>query len=81
MYLGPLPLRDALRDPDDIATLLLLQFDVGVEDSEVELLQKGKRVQFHLGNDNGGVKLCQRQMDFFTFPEFRYWNSLNPPHI
>lgn len=81
MYLGPLPLRDALRDPDDIATLLLLQFDVRVEDSEVELLQKGKRVQFYLENDNGGVKISHMQMDFLTFPEFRYWNSLNPPHI
>ncbi len=53
MYLGFLSLCDALRDPDDVATLLLLQFDVGVKYSEVELLQESKRVQLHLGEDTG----------------------------
>lgn len=51
VYLGLLPLRDALSDPDDVTTLLLLQFDVGVEYSEMELLQENKCVQLHLGKD------------------------------
>lgn len=53
VYLGFLSLCDALRDPDDVATLLLLQFDVGVKYSEVELLQESKCVQLHLGEDKG----------------------------
>lgn len=48
VYLGLLSLCDALRNPDDVATLLLLQFDVGVKYSEVELLQESKCVQLHL---------------------------------
>lgn len=51
VYLGLLPLRDALSDPDDVTTLLLLQFDVGVEYSEMELLQENKCVQLHLEKD------------------------------
>lgn len=47
--LGPLSLRDTLSDPDDVTTLLLLQFDVGVKYSKVELLQESKCVQLHLG--------------------------------
>jgi len=41
-------LGDALGDPDDVAALLLLELEVRVEDSEVELLQEGVHVQFHL---------------------------------
>lgn len=48
VYLGPLSLRDALRYPDDVATLLLLQSDVGVKYSEVELLQESECIQLHL---------------------------------
>lgn len=51
VYLGLLSLGDTLSDPDDVATLLLLQFDVGVKYSEVELLQESKRVQLHLRKD------------------------------
>lgn len=51
VYLGLLPLRDALCDPNDVAILLLLQFDVGVEDPKVELLQESESVQLHLFKD------------------------------
>lgn len=43
-----LPLCDALSDPDDVTTLLLLQFDVGVKYCKVELLHKRKCIQLHL---------------------------------
>lgn len=46
--LGAVPLGDALGDPDDVPALLLLQLDVGVEDTEVELVEEGQLVQFHL---------------------------------
>ncbi len=48
VYLGLLPLCDTLRDPNNVAALLLLQFDVRVKHSEVELLQERQRVQLHL---------------------------------
>lgn len=48
MNLGLLSLRDTLGDPDDVATLLLLQFDVGVKNCKVELLQESKCIQLHL---------------------------------
>ena len=35
--LGPMPLRNTLGYPDDIAAFLFLQFDVRVEHSELEL--------------------------------------------
>ena len=40
-------LRNALRYPDDIATFLLPQFEVSVEDSEVELLHERADHQLH----------------------------------
>ena len=46
--LGLVPLRDTLCDPEDVANLLLLQPDVGVEYAQVELLQEGQHVQLHL---------------------------------
>lgn len=53
VYLRLLSLCDTLSDPDNVATLLLLQFDVGVKYSKVELLQEGKCVQLHLrGNES-----------------------------
>lgn len=51
VYLGLLSLCDTLSDPDNVATLLLLQFDVGVKYSKVELLQESKCVQLHLRKD------------------------------
>ena len=45
---GTVPLGDALGDPDDVPTLLLLQLHVGVEDAEVELVEEGQLVQLHL---------------------------------
>ena len=52
VYLGLLSLGDTLGDPDDVATLLLLQSDVGVKHSKVELLQERKCVQFNLRKDD-----------------------------
>lgn len=54
VYLGFLSLCDTLSDPDDVATLLLLQFDVRVKYSKVELLQESKCVQFHLRKKDKG---------------------------
>lgn len=51
VYLGLLSLCDTFCDPDNVTTLLLLQFDVGVKYSKVELLQESKCVQLHLGKD------------------------------
>ena len=48
--LGPVALRNALADPDDVATLLLLQLEEGVEDSKVELLHESILVQPHLNH-------------------------------
>lgn len=48
VYLGLLSLCDTLSNPHYVATLLLLQFDVGVKHSEVELLHERKSVQLHL---------------------------------
>ena len=44
----PVLLGDALRDPDDVPALLLLQLQEGVEDAEVELLHERVHVQVHL---------------------------------
>lgn len=48
MYLGLLPLCDAFCDPNNVAILLLPQFEVRVKDSKVELLQEGQSVKLHL---------------------------------
>ena len=45
---GPVPLRHALRDPDDVPALLLLQLEEGVEHAEMELLHERVHVQLHL---------------------------------
>ena len=50
--LGSVALGNALADPDDVATLLLLQLEEGVEHTEVELLHEGVLVQPHLKNYN-----------------------------
>ena len=46
--LGSVALSNALADPDDVAALLLLQLEEGVEDAKVELLHEGILVQPHL---------------------------------
>lgn len=53
--LSAVPLGDALCDPDDVPALLLLQLDVGVENTEVELVEEGQLVQLHLrgGRERG----------------------------
>lgn len=53
VYLGLLSLHDTLGDPDNVAALLLLQFDVGVKYSVMELLQESERVQLHLSKNKG----------------------------
>ena len=50
--LCPVALSHTLADPDDVATLLLLQLEEGVEHTEVELLHKRVLVQPHLRNYN-----------------------------
>lgn len=41
-------LGDTLGNPDNVAALLLLELEVRIEDTKVELLQEGEHVQFHL---------------------------------
>lgn len=48
VYLGLLPLCDTFCDPNNVAILLLPQFEVRVKDSEVELLQESQSVKLHL---------------------------------
>lgn len=66
VYLGLLSLCDTLGDPDDVATLLLLQFDVGVKYPEVELLQESKCVQLHLGKDKELKPLRETERQVYT---------------
>ena len=46
--LGPVPLSDALCDPDDVSALLLLQLEERVEHAKVELLHERVHVQLDL---------------------------------
>ena len=46
--LCPVALSHTLADPDDVATLLFLQLEEGVEDPEVELLHESVHVKLHL---------------------------------
>lgn len=41
-------LCNALGDPDDVAAFLLLELQIRIEDSEVELLHERINVQFDL---------------------------------
>lgn len=43
-----MPLSDTLCDPHDVTAFLLLQLDVSVEHTEVELVKEGQFVQLHL---------------------------------
>jgi len=52
--LGAVPLGDALGDPHDVPALLLLQLHVGVEHTEVELVEEGELVELHLRGRGGG---------------------------
>lgn len=45
---GSVTLCYALSDPDDVANLLLLQLDIGVEDAELELVHERVLHQLHL---------------------------------
>lgn len=51
MYLGLLPLCDTFCNPNNVAILLLPQFEVRVKDSKVELLQESQSVKLHLWRD------------------------------
>lgn len=46
--LGPMALGDALGNPHNVATFLLLELHKGIENTKVELVQKRQLVQFHL---------------------------------
>ena len=46
--LGLVVLGDTLGYPDDVATLLLLQLEEGVEDAKVKLLHECVHVKLHL---------------------------------
>lgn len=53
--LGAVALGNALGDPYNVATLLLLELHKGIEDTKVELVQEGQLVQFHLQTEAGVV--------------------------
>jgi len=74
--LGFLPLCDTLSDPDNVAALLFLQFDVGVKYSEVELLQESKCVQFHLRKDKGSE--TERQVKKYSSHMNQVYNLSKP---
>ena len=61
-------LGNAFGDPDDVAILLFLQFQIGVEDPEVKLSKKGIHVQFHLRKSELSVRDSRRS--HFVFEEF-----------
>lgn len=46
--LGAVALGNALGNPYDVATFLLLELHKSVENTKVELVQEGQLVQFHL---------------------------------
>lgn len=46
--LGAVALGNALGNPHNVATFLLLEFHESVENTKVELVQEGQLVQFHL---------------------------------
>ena len=48
-------LCNALSNPDNVAAFLLLQFDVRVEHTVVELVHEGQLVQFNLRHVCRGV--------------------------
>lgn len=53
--LGAVALSNALGNPDNVAALLLLQLDVRVEDSVVELVHEGELVQVNLNAPGRGA--------------------------
>lgn len=48
---GAMLLGDAFSNPDNVSAFLFLQFQVRVEDTEVELLHECIHVQFDLKED------------------------------
>jgi hypothetical protein len=70
--LSTVALGDALSNPHNVATLLLLEFHKGIEDTKVELVQEGQLVQFHLWTETGVVYRWQ-------WPESGL--SHNPPYV
>lgn len=46
--LGAVFLGHTLTDPDNVPAFLLLQLEIRVEHSEVELLKEGEHIQVHL---------------------------------
>ena len=46
--LGAMLLGNAFGNPDNVSALLLLELQVRVEDSEMELLHKAVNIQLHL---------------------------------
>ena len=52
VYLGSVSLCNALCYPHNVSALLLLQADIGVENSKVELLHEGEHVDLHLREED-----------------------------
>lgn len=52
-------LRNALGDPDDVSHFLLLELYESVENSKVELVQIGMKVQFHLKKINVKIRVFE----------------------
>lgn len=65
--LGAVPLCDALGDPHNVPALLLLQLDVGVEDTEVELVEEGQLVQLHLQGGRGRGKEGEEETEGWVY--------------
>lgn len=63
--LGAVPLGDTLCNPDDVPALLLLQLDVGIENTEVELVEESQLVELHL-QDRKKKDTIQEGTDEYT---------------
>lgn len=73
-----MPLGDALGDPDDVPALLLLQLDVGVENTEVKLIEEGQLVQLHLQGKGGERE--QEEKDQSLYKQHKAYNNKETPH-
>lgn len=65
---GFVSLRYAFGDPDDVSTLLLLQFDVRVKHTKVELLHEGIHVELYL----------RRKTNIYTFKSINFREGKKP---
>lgn len=57
--LGTMFLCNTFRYPDDVTAFLLFQFQIRVENAEMELLDECKHIQFHLESETSSISHTQ----------------------